>query len=100
MHWLILIPCYFFAAMSLLTLFMLLSRLLRLRLPIDWLVGAAIAVGILATAGPLALDLVDLHQVTGRAVLVLGVASFALAGLDAAMAALLPLPLDRDLEQL
>jgi len=99
-HWLILIPCYFFGAMTLLALFMTCSRLLRLTVPIDWLVGIAIAGAVSAIVLPLALDLVDLHAVSGRAVLALGLASFALTGLDAAIARLLPLPLDRDLEQL
>lgn len=100
MHWLILIPCYFFGAMSVLALFMLGGRVLRLKLPIDWLVGVAIAIAAAAVALPLALDLVDLHSVSGRAVLALGVASFVLTGVDAALARLLPLPLDRDLERL
>ncbi|MCK6554874.1 hypothetical protein L6Q96_09890 [Candidatus Binatia bacterium] len=100
MHWLILIPCYFFGAMSLLALFMLCSRLLRLRLPIDWLVGIAIAVAAVAVVAPLALGVVDLHAVSGRAVLVVGLASFVLTGIDVAVARLLPLPLDRDIERL
>jgi len=99
-HWLILIPCYFFLAMSLLAGVMLLSRILRMKLPIDWLVGAAIALAVALTVGPLALDLVDLHEISARAVLLLGVGSFVLAGIDAALARVLPLPLDRDLEQL
>lgn len=100
MHWLVLIPCYFFAAMTLLGLFMLAARLVRLAAPINWLVGAAIAGALAVIVLPLAAGLVELRQVSLPAVLLLAAASFVAVGLDAAVSRLLPLPLDRDLEQL
>ena len=99
-HWLIVVPYYFFAALTALPLLMLVSRLLRLKVPINTLVGAAIAVALAVVIVPLATDAVDLTAFTGRPLLVLGAASFVCAALDAALARVLPLPLDGELRDL
>lgn len=98
LHWLIVVPFYFFGALTLLSGFVLAARLMRLRVTINALVITAIVVTVLALAVPLTLDWIDIEALTGRRVAVLLVASFVFAGLDALLKDQLPLPLDHELE--
>jgi hypothetical protein len=100
MHWVILIPYYFFCALAVLPLLMIVSRLLRLTVAINTLVGAAIVLSLAGVIVPLALDWVDLSALTGRPMLLLGLLSFVFAAGDAALARRLPLPLDQELRNL
>lgn len=97
MRWLILFPYYFFGAMALMAFFMVLCRLLRIKTDINVVVGTAmsLAVGLLVAA--LAFGGVQLAMLKVVPLLVLGAASMLLAGVDAALARVLPLPLDKDL---
>ena len=100
LHWLILIPFYFFGSLAALPLLILIARLLRLKVSINALVGIAIAISIAGLAIPLACDWVDLVSLRGRHLLLLGGVSLVLAAIDAAMVKVLPLPLDQELQDL
>jgi hypothetical protein len=100
MRWLIVIPLYFFAALTLSLSFILVARLMRLRVSFDPLVTGASAVAMGLIVGPLVAGWVALAAYTGRVLLVLIVASFAVAGLDTLLQSLLPLPLDGELHEL
>ena len=100
LHWLIVIPYYFVTTLALLPFLVLATRLVRLKLSINTLVGAAIVLAIAAIALPLALDWIDLEAFKGRALLVPIAASFVFVALDLALARSLPLPLDEELREL
>ena len=80
MHWMIVIPLYIFGSITLLLSFILAARLLRLRVP-------------------LAAGWVTVDAYTGRVLLVLVAASFALAGVDTLLGSVMPLPLDEELRE-
>jgi hypothetical protein len=100
LHWFILIPFYFFGSLAALPLLIVTCRLLRLKVSINALVGTAIALSIGGIAIPLACNWVDLTAFRGRQMLALGVVSMLLAAVDAALMNMLPLPLDRELQDL
>jgi hypothetical protein len=99
-HWLILVPFYFFGSLAALPLLIVVCRLLRLKASINVLVGMAIALSVAGIAVPLACDWVDLVSFRGGPMLVLGVLSMLLAAVDAALVNALPLPLDQELRDL
>ena len=100
LHWLILIPYYFFGALAALAVLILLCRLLRLTVSIATLVGTAIGLAVAGTAIPLACGWVDRDGLTGGPLLALAALSLVVAGVDAAVAKLLPLRLDAELRDL
>jgi hypothetical protein len=100
LHWLIVIPLYFFAALALLLLSIVVARLLRLRVSINPLVTAAVIAALAVVVAPLVAGWVTLEAYTGRVLAALLVASFALAALDTLLQSLLPVPLDKQLEEL
>ncbi|MBI3783588.1 MAG: hypothetical protein HY270_09315 [Deltaproteobacteria bacterium] len=100
LHAFILFPYYFFGALTILLLSMIVSRVLRLGVSINVLVGIAIAAGILGLAIPLAADVFDLHQLGGKPMLVLAASTFVLAAVDAVLAKVLPLALDTELKEI
>ena len=101
LHWLIVVPLYFFTTLTLVLLFILVARVLRLRVSVDPLVTGASALTIGLIVAPLVAGWVTLDAYTGRVMLVLIVASFAVAGLDTLLRqALPPLPLDDELREL
>jgi hypothetical protein len=99
LHWLVVVPFYFFAAILTFLVLSLLSRIVRLQVGANSLaiVSVILAVGVVAV--PLALDWIDLPHLNGRRLLALGVATFVLAALDTLLQPLLPLPADRDLSE-
>ena len=99
LHALILFPYYFFGALATLLVLMIVSRVLRLGVSINVLVGLAIVVGVLGLAIPLAADLFDLHDLGGKPMLVLAASTFVLAGVDVLLAKALPLRLDDELKE-
>ena len=99
-HWLIVVPYYFVGTLAALPMLIVLCRLVRLKVPINGLVGAAIVLTLVAIIIPLAAGLIHLSAFTGRPLLILIGLSFVFAGLDAALHERLPLPLDHDLQEL
>ena len=100
MHWLILIPYYFVGTLAVLPLLILCTRLLRLKVSVNTLVGGAIGLSLFATLGPLLCGWAEFRAYTGRPLLVLVLLSFAFAAADLALARRLPLPLDDELKEL
>jgi hypothetical protein len=100
LHWLIVIPLFFFAALTLSLSFILVARLMRLHVSFDPLITGASALAIGLIAAPLVAGWLSLDAYMGRVLPVLIVASFAVAGLDALLRSLLPLPLDDELLEL
>jgi hypothetical protein len=100
LHWLIVIPLYFFAALSLLLLSIVGARLLRLRVSINPIVTAAVSAALLLVVAPVVIGWVTLEIYTGRLLVALLLASFAIAALDTLLQSLLPLRLDKELEEL
>jgi hypothetical protein len=99
LHWMVVIPMYFFTAMTLLALFILVARLLRARVSLDPLVASACALALGLAVGPLVVGWATLDAYTGRVVLGLIVVSLALTGLDTILRSPLPLPLDEELRE-
>jgi hypothetical protein len=99
LHWLIVVPLYFFGSITLLLSFILAARLFRLRVSVDPLVTGASALAIGLIVVPLVAGWVTLDAYGGRVLVVLIVASFALAGLDSLMQSLVSLPLDEELRE-
>ncbi len=100
LHWLIVVPYYFIAALAALPLLILTCRLLRAKVSINALVGAAIVFAVAGVALPLACGIVDMSALTGRPLLLLICASLIFAAIDAALSESLPLPLDGELRDL
>lgn len=97
LHWLILFPYYFFGALTLLGVLLLVARLTRLEIAINTLVTTAIAVSLVALVVPFVFGWVGIASFTGLGVAMLLVASFAVAAVDALLYRSLPLPLDEEL---
>lgn len=100
MHWLILLPYYFVGALAALPFLIVVARLMRTKVPINALVGAAIVLSLLGIIVPLATGWAHRGDFTGRPLLILIVASFLFAALDALLYTRLPLPLDDELQEL
>jgi xanthine/uracil permease len=100
LHWLIVIPLYFFAALALLLLSILIVRLLRLRVSVNPLVTGAVIFALALIVAPVVAGWVTLDAYTGRSLLVLILATFAIAALDTLLRSHLPIPLDKELEEL
>lgn len=100
LHWLILVPYYFFGALSLLLLLMVVARLLRLKIKVNTLVMAAVLIAVVAVALPLVAGWAEIRDYSGRILLLIGVDSFILAAVDTWLESRLPLPLDRELRAL
>lgn len=100
LHWLIVIPFYFFGALSLLLLLMVLARVLRLKVKVNALVMVAVLVALVGVALPLVAGWAELEDYSGRLLLLIGVDSFILAAIDTWLESRLPLPLDQELRAL
>ncbi len=100
LHWMIVIPYYFFGALALLLLMMVLTRLVRAKLSINSLVMAAVTVSLGLMVLPLIVGWATLAEYTTRQLVILAAVSFALAAVDVLLQTWLPLPLDRELEEL
>lgn len=100
MHWLVVIPYYFFSAVLCFLVLALAARILRLRVGANLLATAAVVLGVAAAAVPLAAGWVDVAGLTLWRLLGLAAVSFAAAALDALLRGILPLPADRDLAAL
>ena len=99
-HWLLLIPYYFFAALSCLLLLLPAARLVRARISINALATTAVVLGLLLTLLPLLSGWTTMTNYTVTRLFLLACATVLLAVLDTALQSILPLPLDRELEEL
>ena len=99
MHWMVVIPFYFFGAIATFLVLALASRVLRLQVGANGLAIAAVALGVAVVGVPLAADWIDLAHLGGRRLLVLAAATFVLAALNTLLQSWLPLPADRDLSE-
>jgi len=99
-HWLLLIPYYFFAALSCLLVLLPAARLARARISINALATTAVALGLLLTLLPLLGGWTTTANYTVARMFLPVAATVLLAVLDTALQPLLPLPLDRELEEL
>lgn len=97
LHWLILIPYYFFGAMAVLTLLVVLTRVTRIKASINTLVGIAIATSAFDLIFLLGSGMLQIDDFTGLPMLVIGLTSFVLATIDFLLRKSLPLPLDEEL---
>ncbi len=100
LHYLILIPYYFFGALTLTAAAILMSRLLGLRIAVAYLVGF----GVLGTVAGLVVTLATYHVSIDDfrllPLLLLAFASMVFATVDAALARWRRLPLDAELQGL
>ena len=99
MHWMVVIPFYFFAAIGTFLVLALAARILRLAVGANALAIAAVVLGVAVVAVPLAADWIDLAHLGGRRLLALAAATFVLAALNTLLQSRLPLPADRDLSE-
>lgn len=100
LHSLIVVPFYFFGALTSLALLMVLGRILRLRLPIYTLVYAAVGASLLATIGLLSSGVLSIKQLTVLPMLGLAAASAILVAIDVALSRILPADFDAELRDL
>lgn len=100
MHAFILVPFYFFGAISSLLLLILLCRLGRLPVRVHTLAVTAASASLIGVALPLLAGLTDLHAYTAPRMLGLAATSLLLAALDTGLRSALPLHLDEELEEL
>jgi hypothetical protein len=100
LHWLILIPYYFFAALTTLLLLTVLSRLLRVRAGANRLVMIAIGLSLISVITPLLIGVADITDYEGKGFVALALASFLLAGIDTLLAPRLSMPFDEELQNL
>jgi len=99
-HWLIVVPYYFFLALTLLPLLMVLTRVVRARVSLSTLATMTFVLSVLGVAVPLIADWVDLAHLTGRPLVGLIAASLALVALDGVLARRWRQPLDDELDAL
>lgn len=100
MHWLVVIPYYFFSAVLCFLVLALAARILRLRVGANLLATAAVLLAVVAVAVSLTAGWVDLADLTLWRLLSLAAVSFVAAALDALLRPILPLPADADLAAL
>lgn len=98
LHWLIVIPYYFLGAILLAGLLAVACRLLRVAASMDRLAAVATIGSIAALTLLIATGAVGIGELTLLPLLVLGLISFVVAGLDALLAPGRPLASERDEE--
>ena len=99
LHWLVVIPFYFFSALAVFLLLALVSRILRLKVGANTIATTAVCLAVLVVAVPLMADWTDLEHLSGLRLLMLGAATLVLAGLDTLLQSLLPSPIDAELSR-
>ncbi len=98
LHWLILIPYYFFTALSLYLAFALVCRFARLSASANPIAIAAVVGALVATAAPLVLDWTEISQYSWQPLVGLFAVSMTLAAIDTALMGTLGIPADAELE--
>jgi len=97
LHWLIVVPYYFFLAMAYLSVLMVGTRLLRIKSSINTLVGISIAVAFLDLVILLGGGFVPIAKFTFLPLVGIFAVSLVFATIDFLLARRLPLPLDDEL---
>ena len=97
LHWLILVPYYFFLALAYLGVLMVGTRLLRIKSSINTLVGIAIVVSVVDLVVLFAFDFVEIDDFRFLPLLGIFAVSLVCASLDQLLQRRLPLPLDEEL---
>lgn len=97
LHFLIVIPYYFFASLTLLSLFVLIARVLRLKVSINVFVYPAITLGLGVVALPLIFDWWDARHLPARGMFLLIFLSLAISAIDFLISRSVKLPLDDEL---
>lgn len=98
LHWLIVVPYYFFIALALLGLLMVGTRLLRIKASINTLVGISIAVSFFDLVVLLGGGFLSIKNLTFLPLLAIFAVSLTCATVDSLLARQLPLPLDEELD--
>jgi hypothetical protein len=98
LHWLVLIPYYFFSALSFFLLFSVICRLVRAPVSANPMAITAILAGLVATAAPLLSGMTSLANYSWPGMLGLFAISMVLALADSLLKASLSLPADAELE--
>lgn len=98
LHWLILIPYYFFGALALLSLMILISRILRLGVRINTLVSIAMVVTVFDLAFVLTTGILSIDDFTALPMIGLFAVSLVVAFIDYALLGNLPLSLDEEMQ--
>lgn len=99
LHWLIVIPYYFFTAVTAYLAFSLVCRALRAEVSANPVAMAAVLTSLASVALPLVAGWLTIAHYNWRGLVALLLASAVLATVDAALKGSLPLPLDRELEE-
>lgn len=97
LHWLIVIPFYFFTALLVFFVLAITCRVLRARVGANPLAITAAVTALVATVVPAALGWLPLEAYTSMRMVALAVGSFVLAVLDMLLMPTLGLPLDDEL---
>ncbi len=97
LHWLVVIPYYFFLALAYLGLLMVGTRLLRIKASINTLVGISIAISFLDLVVLLGGGFLSIESFTFLPLLGIFAVSLVCAALDSLLERRLPLPLDEEL---
>lgn len=100
MRWLFLFPFYFFGAVALLLSLLTLCRIARIPARLRLLANLAAGISALATLVPVLAGWVSLADFTVVRMLLLALASLALAAIDRLLGRPLPHPLDAEMRQL
>jgi len=98
LHWLVLIPYYFFTALSFYLLFSVICRVVRAPVSANPIAITAVVVGLLATAAPLLSGWTKLANYSWPGMLALFAVSMVLATVDTLLKGSLSLPADAELE--
>jgi hypothetical protein len=98
LHWLILIPYYFFSALSLFLLFSVVCRVVRASASANPIAITAVVAAVVATAAPLLAGATELADYSWQGMLGLFAVSMVLATVDTLLKGSLGLPADAELE--
>lgn len=98
LHWLILIPYYFFSALSFFLLFSVICRVVRASISANPIAITAVVAGLVATAAPLLSGATELADYSWPGMLALFAISMVLALVDTILKGSLSLPADAELE--
>ena len=98
LHWLILFPYYFFTALSLFLLLLVICRVVRAEVSANPLSMTAVVAAVVLTAAPLVSGATSISDYSWPGLVFLLVVSLVLATIDAVLKSSLAVPIDAELE--